>query len=74
MDLLLKLGVQHPASLRTGVEVVLCAVSLLVPWGMRAFARPPASRASSQLRGFPRWCDRAPAEAYPSMMEGRLPH
>ena len=39
MDLLLKLGVEHPTTLRTGVEVVLCGVSLLVPWGMYAFAR-----------------------------------
>ena len=39
MDLLLKLGIQHPVSLRTGVEVVLCGVSLLVPWGMYALAR-----------------------------------
>ena len=39
MDLLLKLGIEHPITLRTGVEVVLCGVSLLVPWGMYAFAR-----------------------------------
>lgn len=39
MDALRALGVDHPTTLRTGVEVVLCGVSLLIPWGMYAFAR-----------------------------------
>ena len=33
------LGFDHPTALRTALEVVLCAVSLLIPWGMYAFAR-----------------------------------
>ena len=33
------LGFDHPTTLRTALEIVLCAVSLLVPWGMYAFAR-----------------------------------
>ena len=33
------LGFDHPTTLRTALEMVLCAVSLLVPWGMYAFAR-----------------------------------
>ena len=33
------LGFDHPTTLRTALEVVLCAVSLLIPWGMYAFAR-----------------------------------
>ena len=49
MDLLLKLGVEHPASLRTGVEVVLCAVSLLVPWGMYAFARAVSDERTARV-------------------------
>ena len=39
MQVLRALGVDHPTTLRTGVEVVLCAVSLVIPWGMYAFAR-----------------------------------
>lgn len=39
MQALLTLGVDHPTALRTGVELALCGVSLLVPWGMYAFAR-----------------------------------
>ena len=33
------LGLDHPTTLRTALELVLCAVSLLIPWGMYAFAR-----------------------------------
>lgn len=33
------IGFDHPTTLRTALEVVLCAVSLLIPWGMYAFAR-----------------------------------
>ena len=39
MQTLLTLGVEHPTTLRTWIEVVLCGVSLLVPWGMYALAR-----------------------------------
>ncbi len=33
------LGFDHPTMLRTALEMVLCGVSLLIPWGMYAFAR-----------------------------------
>ena len=34
-----ELGIDHPTALRTAVEVFLCGLSILVPWGMYAFAR-----------------------------------
>ena len=33
------IGFDHPTTLRTACEVVLCAVSVFIPWGMYAFAR-----------------------------------
>ena len=39
MMVLQALGFDHPTTLRTALELVLCAVSLLIPWGMYAFAR-----------------------------------
>ena len=39
MMVLRAIGFDHPTMLRTALEVVLCGVSLLVPWGMYAFAR-----------------------------------
>ncbi len=35
----LMLGIEHPSALRTAVEVTLCGVSLLIPWGMYALGR-----------------------------------
>lgn len=39
MQALLSSGVDDPNALRKGIEVVLCGVSLLIPWGMYAFGR-----------------------------------
>ena len=39
MMVLQAFGFEHPTTLRIALEVVLCGVSLLVPWGMYAFAR-----------------------------------